>query len=225
MFIAGLDVLLFIALIFSGGLAYSRGFMREILAIGTWILAGLFTRVGAETLSPIMANMFGTSSVVGSIISYIIVFVFGIFVASFIIKKLATKLHETDFKSADKSLGFIFGLARGFLLVSGVYIGVLWFFPQENERPHWVVNSRSRPLLRQGAVLIDSLFIPNTIPSLKADLELAKTDKETYKNLLKPAIEKETVEEKTDENVGYSNNERQDLNLQLRQIREMQKLH
>ncbi len=228
MFMTGLDFLLFIALIISAFLAYSRGFIREVLSIGTWVLAGLFTRVGAEALSPFVADLFGTSSSIGSIISYVIVFVFGVFLASFIVKKLAVKLHKTDFKSADQALGFVFGLARGFLLVSAVYLFILWLIPQEVDRPKWFADSRSRPVLRQGAVLLDTLFIPNKMPALTEDLashESAEINEKTYKDLLKPSIEKEIKEEKTDLNIGYSNDERDDLNRKLRQIREMEKLN
>ncbi|MBN1783617.1 MAG: CvpA family protein [Alphaproteobacteria bacterium] len=224
----GLDALLFFILIISAFLAYSRGFVRELLSIGTWVLAALFTRMGAEKLSPYVAELFGASETVASIISYIFIFVFGVFLASFIVKKLASQLHKTDFKAADQALGFIFGLFRGFLITSLLYLFVLWLIPQEVDRPQWFADARSRPALRQGAYLLDVLFIPNEFPVLAEDMKASdspKLNEETYKSLLKPTAETEFRGEKEDLDVGYSHDEIEDLNRQLRQIREMEKLN
>ncbi|MBN2676417.1 MAG: CvpA family protein [Alphaproteobacteria bacterium] len=226
MLMTGMDILLFLALAISAFLAYSRGFVREILAIGTWVLAALFTKIGAQMLAPHMAEAFGTSESVGSIIAYVIIFVISIFIASFIVKKISNKLHATDFKSADQALGFVFGLVRGVLVTSAVYLFILWLIPQETERPNWFITARSRPILRQGAVLLDALFIPSGLDVLKEDNKFAtdpKLNEKTYQNLLKPGIRQEEVFKEKDLDVGYTNSEREDLERQLRQIQEMER--
>ncbi len=225
MFMTGLDILLFLALAISAFLAYSRGLVREILAIGTWVLAAILTKIGAQTLAPSISELFGVSVAIGSIISYVAIFVVSVFISSFIIKKISTKLHTTDFKSADQALGFIFGLVRGGLIVCAVYLCVLWLIPTEKDRPDWFTTARSRPILRQGASVINWLFIPNELKSLTEDLKQIgdpKINEQTYKNLLKPAIRsKTTLIEKSDLDIGYTNSERKDLERQLRQLQSM----
>ena len=52
-------------------------------------------------------------------------------------------------------VGFIFGLARGFLLVAIVFI---LFTALARDQPEWVRNARSYPLLQQTQVAIESLL-------------------------------------------------------------------
>ena len=227
MFMTGLDVLLFLVLAISAFLAYSRGFVREILAIGTWVLAAFFTKVGAQMFAPEIAKLFGTTEAIGSIIAYIALFVVSVLIASFIVKKIATKLHATDFKSADQALGFVFGFIRGVFVMSAVYLFILWLIPQEAERPKWFADARSRPILRQGAVILDFLFIPNKLTVLEEDNKFStdpKLNEKTYQDLLKPAIKQDDVFKEKDLDAGYTNSEREDLERQLRQIEKMDKL-
>ena len=58
----------------------------------------------------------------------------------------------------DRTLGFIFGLARGFLLVAIVFI---LFSALARDQPEWVRNARSYPILQQTQVAIESLLPMN----------------------------------------------------------------
>jgi membrane protein required for colicin V production len=55
----------------------------------------------------------------------------------------------------DRSLGFVFGLARGFLLVAIVFI---LFSALARDQPDWVRNARSYNLLQQTQLAIESLL-------------------------------------------------------------------
>lgn len=225
MFMTGLDVSLIVVLILSGIWGYSRGFVHEILSVGTWVLAGFFTKLGAETLAPLIEKGFEVSETISLVLSYILIFVLGVFLASFIVKKIAARLHKTDFKSVDQTFGFIFGIVRGFIVMGGVYLFSLWLIPSETERPNWITQSRSRPVLRQSAGLIDTMFIPGKIKPLQEDIKNSEINEDVYRNLLKPAVETEEKDEKPQLNIGYSTDERSDLERQLRQLSEMEKLN
>jgi membrane protein required for colicin V production len=58
----------------------------------------------------------------------------------------------------DRSLGFVFGLARGFLLVAIVFI---LFTALARDQPEWVTNARSYPMLQRTQVAIESLLPTN----------------------------------------------------------------
>ncbi|HEY6669334.1 MAG TPA: CvpA family protein, partial [Methyloceanibacter sp.] len=58
----------------------------------------------------------------------------------------------------DRTMGFIFGLARGFLLVAIVFI---LFTALARDQPEWVRNARSYPILQQTQVAIESLLPMN----------------------------------------------------------------
>ena len=69
----------------------------------------------------------------------------------------------------DRTLGFIFGLARGFLLVAIVFI---LFSALARDQPDWVRNARSYNILQQTQVAIESLLPMNPeqfLPGPKED--------------------------------------------------------
>jgi membrane protein required for colicin V production len=53
----------------------------------------------------------------------------------------------------DRSLGLLFGLVRGAVLVCLAYLVMAWAIPQE-DRPVWVAEARTLPLVQQGAGLL-----------------------------------------------------------------------
>ena len=76
-----------------------------------------------------------------------IVFAAGVFVISLIVVSLITfrisdKVLDSRVGALDRTLGFIFGLARGFLLVAIVFI---LFTALARDQPEWVRNARVLP--------------------------------------------------------------------------------
>ena len=51
-----LDIILLLVMLISGLLAMIRGFMREILSIGAWIIAALVTLYGYSRVLPVGAK-------------------------------------------------------------------------------------------------------------------------------------------------------------------------
>ncbi|HVY12503.1 MAG TPA: CvpA family protein, partial [Alphaproteobacteria bacterium] len=84
----------------------------------------------------------------------------------------------------DRSLGFVFGAARGYLLMCIFYLIVAWLVPEEKQ-PVWLKEANTRPALVYGAELIRK-----TIPAE----QLAIIEKKKREN-----EEKEKKEGKADE--------------------------
>ena len=75
-------------------------------------------------------------------------------------------------------MGFVFGLARGFLLVAIVFI---LFTALARDQPDWVRNARSFPILQQTQVAIESLLPMNPeqyLPGSKPEGEQQGTQPE-----------------------------------------------
>lgn len=93
-----------------------RGFLREILSLVTWILAGAL----ALTFTPQMASLLESSievpalrAVVAFIALFVVVLVLG-GVVSYLISHVVKK---NGLSGADRVLGSLFGLARGLVIV------------------------------------------------------------------------------------------------------------
>ena len=71
---------------------------------------------------------------------------------------ISDKVLDSKVGALDRTLGFVFGLARGFLLVAIVFI---LFTALARDQPEWVRAARSFPILQQTQVAIESLLPMN----------------------------------------------------------------
>lgn len=136
--------------------AFARGFVREALSIAAWVGAGFVTLYGFNTVyamvDPMVHNPLLSQLIAG----------FGLFIASLVVLTILTSIvartvRQSGLSPIDRTLGFIFGLARGAFVLCLAYL--LLDMVQPNDRPEWLRDARSVPYLQQGANLIRN-FLP-----------------------------------------------------------------
>ena len=162
-----LDIILLAVMLISGLLAMIRGFMREILSIGAWGIAALVTLYSYSRVLP-TAKQYFTSDVVAAGVTAGGVFLGTLLVVSIITARVSDMVLDSRVGALDRTLGFIFGLARGFLLVAIVFI---LFSALARDQPEWVRNARSYNILQQTQVAIESLLPMNPEQFLPAPKE------------------------------------------------------
>ncbi|HET7448779.1 MAG TPA: CvpA family protein [Methyloceanibacter sp.] len=155
--ISWLDVILIVIMLISGFLAMVRGFTREVLSIFSWAVAAVAALYLTPKYSGMLAPYINNPSVAQ------IAFAAGVFIVTLIVVSLITfrisdRVLDSRVGALDRTLGFIFGLARGFLLVAIVFI---LFTALARDQPDWVRNARSYPILQQTQVAIESLLPMN----------------------------------------------------------------
>ncbi|MBM3544920.1 MAG: CvpA family protein [Alphaproteobacteria bacterium] len=157
--ISWLDVILIVIMLVSGFLAMVRGFTREVLSIFSWAMAALAAlyltnNLGYwSVLSPYIDNELYAKLAFG-----VAVFVVTLIIVSLITFRVSDSVLDSRVGALDRTLGFIFGLARGFLLVAIVFI---LFSALARDQPDWIKSARSFPLLQQTQVAIESLLPMN----------------------------------------------------------------
>ncbi|MDR1008937.1 MAG: CvpA family protein [Rickettsiales bacterium] len=215
---------IFIAMVAASAVfGYSGGFIAGVLSVVSWIAAALLAKAFSPMAEPMFAGVFGHSAMLVSIASYISVFVIVIMLLSFIGHWSGTRLRETSFDGIDKSLGFLFGIMRGILLMAAVYIGILWFMPNPAERPDWVQQAKSKPVLRSSALFVamllpdDGAFKPvhELVHSNISESELK------FESLNRPDVAPLEDATSADED-GYKASEVRDLERQLKQLESME---
>src|SRR6516165_1999949 len=155
--ISWLDVILIIIMLVSGFLAMVRGFTREVLSIFSWAVAA----VAALYLTPKYwqsVQSYFPSPAFAQIGFAVGVFITTLVVVSLITFRISDRVLDSRVGALDRTMGFIFGLARGFLLVAIVFI---LFSALARDQPDWVRNARSYPILQQTQVAIESLLPMN----------------------------------------------------------------
>ncbi|MEL7299981.1 MAG: CvpA family protein [Pseudomonadota bacterium] len=111
-------------IVVSALLAYSRGLTRELLAIAGWIVAAILGVVFLEQAQPLVrqvpyvGDFIGDSCEPSVVISFGAVFLVALVVVSLFTPLLSTLVQRSPLASVDQGLGFLFGVARGVLLVA-----------------------------------------------------------------------------------------------------------
>lgn len=165
--ITWLDILLLAVMLVSGVLAMIRGFMREVLSITAWVLAAVATVLLYERLLPFAEANLG-SGVISKVVVIVGVFLLTLIIASIITARISDMILDSRIGALDRTLGFIFGLARGLLIVVVAFYLFTWFVPT-NKLPEGVRDAKSREALQATGRWLQSL-LPQDMDSIISNL-------------------------------------------------------
>src|SRR5207245_9742573 len=100
---------------------------------------------------------FGSTPLLGNLVAGAGLFVIALIALTIISGYLARLVHSPSLSPIDRTLGLLFGLARGAALVSLAYLVLDVSLPQ-NDRPGWIKGARSEPFLAQGADMLRNML-------------------------------------------------------------------
>ncbi|MEM8812431.1 MAG: CvpA family protein [Pseudomonadota bacterium] len=143
--IAILDIILIIVMLVSAFLAMIRGFVREVLSIAAWIAAAaaavLLYPLALPYIQPYIANELAATGVTVAGI-----FLVALILVSYITMRISDFVLDSRIGALDRSLGFLYGAARGLLLLVVAMLFLNWFLDEE-QQPTWITAAKSRPVL------------------------------------------------------------------------------
>lgn len=122
------DAIVAVVIILSAILAYSRGFVREGLAIVGWVAAAVVAFLFAPAARPLIAQLpflnkfLGDSCELATIGGFAAVFALALVVFSIITPLFSTVIQRSVLGGLDQGLGFLFGVARGVVLVAVAFV-------------------------------------------------------------------------------------------------------
>jgi membrane protein required for colicin V production len=156
-----LDVGLVAVAMISGLLAMYRGLLREVLSIVSWALAAaaaayfiLFQKGIAQDLA---TRFFNQSMTLAQIAVGSAIFLVVLIVVHLITIRLSDTVLESRVGMIDRLLGFVFGVARGFLLVVIMFL-FFQFLVEQKSYPEWVNKSQSLPYLQSTGTTLQSML-------------------------------------------------------------------
>jgi|ERR1041385_3493909 membrane protein required for colicin V production len=151
-----LDLILLVVMLISALLAMVRGFMREVLSIASWAAAAVLTLYSYPRLKPVVLQYF-SNDIAASVITIGGVFLGTLLIVSVITIKISDTILDSRIGALDRTLGFLFGLARGLVIVVVAYVFFDWLVPARSQ-PEWVKNAKSLIVLKKtGDTLISML--------------------------------------------------------------------
>ena len=139
----------------SAMLAMVRGFSREVLSIASWVGAA----VAAYYLHPIMlpyVTPYVDNAQLALAIAAAAVFFVALIVITVITMKIADFIIDSRVGALDRTLGFLYGAARGVLVVA---VGLMFFnWLVGSNPPAWITEAKSRPLLEEIGARLQALL-------------------------------------------------------------------
>lgn len=197
-----LDFILIAIMLISGLLALMRGFTREVLSLLAWAVAAVaayFALKQPQFIDFAMKNVpYLDKEVLAQIAVGATAFIIVLILVSIVSVKISDFVVDSAAGAFDRTLGFIFGVARGFVFVAIAYLFYGWLLPFDKQEP-WVRNAFSLPMIKStGETLL--AFMPP---------EIADTLSNTA--LLRNPGQPETAGQPAVPEGGYKTNENQGL--------------
>ncbi len=180
-----LDLALLLIVAVSALLSMVRGFTREVLAIASWGAAAISAYYLHPYLLPYVTPYIAKEAI-ARIVAIAGVFFVTLVIVSILTVKLSDAILDSKVGALDRTLGFIFGAARGFLLGVVAFLFFTWLVPT-NKQPDWVATAKSKPLLQAtGDQIIamlpedpESTFLKNFKKDKAAPSDEVPADSET----------------------------------------------
>ena len=141
-----LDIILLVVMLVSGLLAMIRGFMREILSIAAWVAAALVTLYSFSRVTPI-AQQYISNDIAAKAVAVGAVFLGTLLIVSVLTVRLSDIILDSRVGALDRTLGFLFGLGRGLIIVVVAFLFFAWLVPDRSQ-PGWIKDAKSRLVLQ-----------------------------------------------------------------------------
>jgi membrane protein required for colicin V production len=172
-----LDAALLAVAIISGLLAMYRGFSRELLSIASWIAAAAaaaYFVVYQKPLAENLAAQMGMPLQVAQIGAGGLIFLIVLIVVHLVTSRISDMVLDSRVGMIDRILGFLFGVARAFVLVLIPYMGLAAAVEKKDQHPEWVRNSWSMQMIDPASESL-SVFLKQRALSIYSKKSPEKT--------------------------------------------------
>jgi len=146
-------------------LSMMRGFTREVLAIGSWVAAAAAAYYLHPYVMPYLQSYIHKTVVLQAVAAAIVFFATLIVVSLFTVR-LSDAILDSKIGALDRSLGFVFGAVRGFLLAVVAFAIFNWLLG-DKQQPEWVRDAKTRPILTDTADRIVAMLPEDAAATLE----------------------------------------------------------
>ena len=140
-----LDLIIIILIFISAFFAFIRGFSLEILSLSGWIfsigISYLYGGIASNQINQLLDNF-----LISTVISYVFSFIILLIIFSFLTKNVSSLIKNSFAGLLDRSLGFFYGLLRGYLLICFCYFCFDYFY--SGSKPIFLESSKLVPIIK-----------------------------------------------------------------------------
>jgi membrane protein required for colicin V production len=172
-----MDIALIVVILISAVLAFMRGFVHEVLSIAAWIGAIVVTIFAFPYGQP-FARQYIEIALLADAVTGLAIFVVALVIFTIVSHAISRNVRNSGLGAVDRSLGLLFGAFRGVVLICAAYLAMMWAIPKPEDRPLWIQNARSTPMVERGAVYLASLLPASILEQGEAAAESLTDDAE-----------------------------------------------
>jgi membrane protein required for colicin V production len=149
------DAIVFVLLLISAVVGFTRGAVREIAAMAALVVAALLAVFGLPVTAPLARHVLHTPWIAATAA------LIGVFVVAYVVLRLfgagiARRVQRTHvLGGVDRTAGLAIGLVRGLVVLGGLYLMFNAATPKDL-RPRWITGSLTWPVAASmGRLLTD----------------------------------------------------------------------
>lgn len=172
-----LDLIVLGIVVISALLATVRGFTREILAIASWCAAAVAALMLHPALLPYVKEHISNPTI-ALVVAIAAIFLVTLIIVSFITVQLSDLVLDSRIGALDRSLGFLFGAARGFLICAVAFLFFNWLVTPDMQ-PEWAREAKTRGILQSTGDSLMALLPDDPETAILQRLKRVKPEGET----------------------------------------------
>jgi membrane protein required for colicin V production len=185
--------------------------MREILSIAAWVIAALATLYFYARLLPFAKSYFNNDILAaGAVVGG--TFLVTLLIVSVITVRFSDMVLDSRIGALDRTLGFLFGLARGLIIVVIAFLFFAWLVPDRSQ-PEWVRSAKSRVVLQGTGDWLMSMLPDDPESTILKRLKKPKLEED------EPAAGQRSEIDAPTEAAGYGASDRSSLRELTRKAR------
>lgn len=140
------DVAVIVIMLISGVLAFFRGFTSEVISILAWVAGTLMSLWLYPYLLPFLSEIVSPDWMAAAL-SAAIVFTIVFVAISALTYKWGEKIRSSHIGMLDRTLGFVFGVVRGLIVIAVAFLFFSWLVVDRSDHPDWVREAKLLPIV------------------------------------------------------------------------------
>lgn len=157
----------------SAMLAMVRGFSREILSVASWAAAAASAYLFYKQVTPFISP-YVDSELIANLVAALAVFIVTLIIVTLVTMKIADFIIDSRVGALDRTLGFVYGAARGILVVAVALLFFNWLVPEN--KPAWIADAKSKPALDGIGQSLQNLLPENPEETILKRLNIGNSE-------------------------------------------------
>lgn len=190
------------------------GFVGVVLLAARWVGASLITMWGFVYVQKLARQLISTP-LIADVVAGVGLFVISLILLSIISHAIGTLIRKSSLNALDRTLGFIVGVVGGIAVIALTYLAFAqWIWTTPADRPDWVRQARTLPLVEATADFLRGLAPPEYRGKARAaEDEISRRAKQAQEaqNALRALSAPTTNTPAAEAETGYKTDVRRDL--------------